>query len=254
MNAGDPRDPTLGTPAQAHPDDEDSHFLLRSLEDLERERAAGDIDEHDYRVLNDDYTARAADALRGQSRAALATSPRPDRATRPRWTPVVVMGGVIAFAAVAAFAVTRIAGQRAPGETITGGFPSTRQSEVEALLAEARGGLGTSPVAVLKALDKVLKIDPANPEALAYRGWILYQAGLYDEALVSLDRAVGVAPSYPDARVFRGVVRFRAKGDAVGGAADLRVFLRIAPDHPMAGLVNETLTAAEEDIKAAPST
>lgn len=44
--------------------EEDRDYLLRSLEDLEQEREAGDIDEADYLALKEDYTARAADVLR----------------------------------------------------------------------------------------------------------------------------------------------------------------------------------------------
>ena len=39
---------------------DEQQFLLDSLRDLERERAAGDIDEHDYTTLRDGYIARAA--------------------------------------------------------------------------------------------------------------------------------------------------------------------------------------------------
>jgi len=39
-------------------------FLLRSLDDLEGERAAGGIDDESYSRLHDDYTARAAAAIR----------------------------------------------------------------------------------------------------------------------------------------------------------------------------------------------
>ena len=39
-------------------------FLLRSLDDLEVERGAGDIDDEAYQQLHDDYTARAAAVLR----------------------------------------------------------------------------------------------------------------------------------------------------------------------------------------------
>ncbi|MDQ1449531.1 MAG: hypothetical protein QOC79_2502, partial [Actinomycetota bacterium] len=35
-------------------------FLLRSLEDLDSELATGNIDPDTYRVLHDDYTARAS--------------------------------------------------------------------------------------------------------------------------------------------------------------------------------------------------
>jgi len=42
----------------------EKEFLLRSLRDLEDERAAGDIDDDDYATLKQDYTARAAAVLK----------------------------------------------------------------------------------------------------------------------------------------------------------------------------------------------
>ena len=44
--------------------EEERDFLLRSLDDLDRERAAGDLDPADYVALKEDYTARAAAVLR----------------------------------------------------------------------------------------------------------------------------------------------------------------------------------------------
>ncbi|MCU4185846.1 hypothetical protein K6U06_15865 [Acidiferrimicrobium sp. IK] len=44
--------------------EEERDFFLRSLRDLESERAAGDIDDVDYAALRSDYTARAAAVLR----------------------------------------------------------------------------------------------------------------------------------------------------------------------------------------------
>ena len=44
--------------------EEERRFLLRSLDDLEREHDAGDVDEHDFAALRDGYVARAAAVLR----------------------------------------------------------------------------------------------------------------------------------------------------------------------------------------------
>ena len=44
--------------------EEQRDFLLRSLDDLEREHDAGDVDDNDYLALEDDYTARAARVIR----------------------------------------------------------------------------------------------------------------------------------------------------------------------------------------------
>ena len=44
--------------------EEERDFLLGSIDDLEAEHAAGDLNDHDYETLCDTYTARAADVLR----------------------------------------------------------------------------------------------------------------------------------------------------------------------------------------------
>ncbi|MEA2826213.1 MAG: hypothetical protein QOG43_652 [Actinomycetota bacterium] len=44
--------------------EEQRDILLKSLRDLEQERAAGEVADDDYAVLKDDYTARAAAVLR----------------------------------------------------------------------------------------------------------------------------------------------------------------------------------------------
>ena len=44
--------------------EEERDFLLRSIDDLEREHAAGDIDEADYQQLSDGYVARTAEVVR----------------------------------------------------------------------------------------------------------------------------------------------------------------------------------------------
>jgi hypothetical protein len=46
---------------------EERDHLLRSLDDLDRELAAGDIDPHDYATLRADYTTRAAAILRTEN-------------------------------------------------------------------------------------------------------------------------------------------------------------------------------------------
>jgi tetratricopeptide (TPR) repeat protein len=48
---------------------EERDHLLRSLDDLDRELAAGDIDLHDYETLRADYTTRAAAILRTENSA-----------------------------------------------------------------------------------------------------------------------------------------------------------------------------------------
>ncbi len=54
--------------------EEERRYLLRSLKDLERERAAGDVDDDDYDTLKDGYTVRAA----------VGAAPDRERSTCPR--------------------------------------------------------------------------------------------------------------------------------------------------------------------------
>ena len=58
--------------------EEQRDFLLRSLEDLEREHAAGDVDEHDYRRCGTTTRRAAAAVLR-----ALAAGQRSGGSSRP---------------------------------------------------------------------------------------------------------------------------------------------------------------------------
>jgi hypothetical protein len=242
---------------------EERDFLLRSLADLDLERAAGDIGESDYRSLKAQYTARAADVLRRLSSGtngvaggrsfvrdepngvSAAVSSGTIEVRRAWWRKPLGVLITVAVALGAGLAVARSAGQRQPGQQITGGLPAGQQAKVDSLLAQARQSLGWSPVEALKVFDEILKIDPSQIESLTYRGWLLYQAGLVDQGLEWLDRAVTADPTYPDARVFRGIARFRGKGDAARGAEDLREFLRVAPEHPMATVVKQTLAEAE---------
>ena len=62
-------------------------FLLRSLDDLDAERDAGNIDDATYQSLHDDYTARAASVIRSLDNRSLdddATGVAPTDAQRHR--------------------------------------------------------------------------------------------------------------------------------------------------------------------------
>ncbi len=195
---------TDGAPGTT-PLEDQRDFLLRSLEDLEREHEAGDVDELDYAALKDDYTARAAAALR-----AIEAGARPPRSRRPR--PVgrraVVVVGVLAFAGVAGLLVAQASGRRDAGEVGSGGI---RQSVTEKLNeAQQLLGDGDGPGAVA-LYDEVLEDQPTNAEALAYKGWTLYiLIGDDEEALSSLLDAATAHPDYPDVHAFLAVVFFRS--------------------------------------------
>lgn len=84
--------------------EDERRFLLRSLADLDRELEAGDVDRHDYEVLRDGYTSRAAGVLRSieDGRAQL----RPRRPTNWRVVAATVVG-VLALGTLSGWLVAR---------------------------------------------------------------------------------------------------------------------------------------------------
>ncbi len=185
------------------PLEEQREFLLRSLADLERERAAGDVDEHDYVVLRDDYTARAAEVLRAIE-AGRGMASRPTR--RRGWRVVAMSCGVVAFALVAGVLVAQAVGRRDAGEVITGGV---RQSATEKLNEAGRRAAAGDLAAAISLYDEVLADDPTNAEALTYKGWLLTLDGDSERGLTTLLSAATAHPTYPDVHAFLAVVFYR---------------------------------------------
>lgn len=185
------------------PLEEQRDFLLRSLEDLEREHAAGDVDAHDYATLKDDYTARAATVLR----AIEAGQARPGPMLRRPWRRTALLGlGVAAFAVLAGVLVAQTAGRRDSGEVVTGDI---RQSVTEKLNEARRRSSAGELVAAIELYDEVLTDDPGNAEALTYKGWVLTLSGQGEDGLTTLLEAATANPSYPDVHAFLAIVFFR---------------------------------------------
>ena len=177
--------------------EEERDFLLASLDDLEREYAAGDLDDDDYRTLKADYTTRAARVLRrleGDGDPGAATSA--DEAGGRAWLWLV---GVAIVAVLAGVLIAQFSGSRGLNETITGDIRiTTRELLLDAQLRISEGDLD----AALDIYDEVLEISPANTEALAYKAWFLRIQGDVEAARPFVEDAVAIDPEYADARVF----------------------------------------------------
>jgi tetratricopeptide (TPR) repeat protein len=185
--------------------EEQRDFLLRSLEDLEREHVAGDNDGVDYATLKDDYTARAAAVLRQLEQGQPAPPPRRSRPTGRRVTAVV---GVLLFAGLAGLLVAQAAGRRDAGDLSSGDI---RQSVTEKLNEASRLLSGGDAQGAVDLYDEVLADQPTNVEALTYRGWAQYQfLDQREEGLTSLIDAATADREYPDAAAFLAVVFFRS--------------------------------------------
>ncbi|HET7488389.1 MAG TPA: tetratricopeptide repeat protein [Acidimicrobiales bacterium] len=248
---------------------EERDHLLRSLEDLEREREAGDLEEADYLALRDDYTARAADVLRALESssssseeapaAGVTVAARPTRTLSP-WRPALVVAALVAFAAGAGVLVARSAGERHVGDSVSGSVTATGASGD---LARAQELIGEGKTLdAIKLYDAVLKQDPRQPEALAYRGWLLRLAGraagnngLVEKGIQSIDAAVAADPSYPDAHFFRAFVLYQDRNDPAAAVPELRTFLASNPPKQMVPVVEDLLQKALADAgQPAPTT
>lgn len=227
--------------------EEERDFLLASLQDLERERAAGELSERDYEALHADYTARAAVVLRalepGRSRPARGRSAAPSTVKTKRPL-VVTLGIVLLVAAMAGGAVAAFSGSREPGAPMTGSLPDTPSGRMQqALQLESEGKASDA----LRIYDELIEADPRNVAALSYRGWLLKRAGLPDLAMESLDRAIAVNPRFPDAHFFKGMVLYQDRDDPAAAVTEFRLFMSNNPPPEMVPLVEDVLRRAMAD-------
>ncbi|HEV7525738.1 MAG TPA: hypothetical protein VGP92_12285 [Acidimicrobiia bacterium] len=252
-------------------------FLLRSLDDLDSELLAGNIDPDTYRELHDDYTARAAAVIRSIADGVQRESP--DRRRVPPLMRVLTIGGIVVFAVLAAVLLAHTVGQRRPGQQITGNAsgngPSTTVSQATAVATAKAAALAQpndytaqinyarvlSPVDLteaIKAYVRAARLDPRQPEPYAYTGWLTALAArqatgttkkqLLDAAAESIDRAIAVGPSYAASYVFKGLILAQIENKPCLGAVAFQQYLVTAPtDDPMR---NTVLTALQNAVKA----
>lgn len=258
--------------------EEERDFLLRSLDDLDAEHEAGNVDAETYTRLHADYTARAAAAVRALRDGVDARPQEPRPSTRRR---VLTIGGLVAFAVVTAVVLAYTLGARLPGQGVSGRAPgdaapvARRRSALEAAVRRrpddpsahldlARFRLARQDLAgALKEYDRAARLAPGDAEPRAYGGWILFLVSqrapsterdvLVAGAVTRLDAAVAVSPSYPDARFFRGMLRLRALGEASAAVPDFQAYLVLAPDGPLADQVRQVLAQAVAASRGAPA-
>lgn len=224
--------------------EEERDFLLASLQDLERERQAGELSERDYQSLQADYTARAAVVLRALERGTRARpargskGPPPVKTKRPM---MITLGVILLVAAVAGGAVVTFSGERRSGAPITGSLPETASARLQqALQLESNGKAADA----LKIYDELIKENPRDVGALAYRGWLLKRAGLPDKAMESLEAAIAVDPRFPDAHFFKGMVLYQDRKDPAAAVVEFRLFMSNNPPQEMVPLVEDVLRKA----------
>jgi len=219
--------------------EEERVYLLSSLDDLDAEFAAGDMDDGDYQALKRDYTRRTAEVLRAidEKRDAFTTVPKGMSNTQR----ALALLGVLVIAALAGTLLARSIGFRSEADSGTGGVAQSTAG----LLAEASTlTFEREWEAAVEVYNELLENEPSNVEALTYRGWLQYQLDGGEAGDDSLADAVAQDPEYPDARVFRALV-FNFTGRVEEAAAELTVLDSLDVPSEISGLVDAANLRAE---------
>jgi cytochrome c-type biogenesis protein CcmH/NrfG len=181
-------------------------FLLRSLEDLEREREAGDLTDADYKSLKAEYQRR----LKGIE----PPSPPP---LRPGILAASV-AAVLLFAIVAGVLVARSAGRRAVGGTITGGGPTeevvaTTAAPASQLPEELAQCTQLEPSDAIACFSAYTDANPQDPNGFIQFGLFAINAGIQSDSPELLEagetflgRALELEPGNVEATVYLAVL------------------------------------------------
>lgn len=243
----------------ADPLEDERASLLRTLRELEDERARGELSEAAYRSLRSETEGRAVTVLRAlearegggelvSGLRALRAAPSRDgpaegASPRRRVLPAILIG--VAILGLSVPVLARAVSNRTSGETITGFAQGSSGASSLALferrvaehprdlaarldLADRYMTSGNTAAAAEQYLV-ALQIDPRNAEAQAKLGFLLYQGGKAEAGLRAVNAALAVDPSYPEALYYKGVILLRALGRPGEAASAFRSYLDAAP-------------------------
>jgi cytochrome c-type biogenesis protein CcmH/NrfG len=237
-------------PAEPAAAGDDVARAVSSLRDLQFAEAAGTIDRAD------------ATRLRGVlERSAFAAEPAAARSGAPIRTIGIAALLVGIAAALIAQSLPQAAGDRAPGEPITGTVPAGAPTTAA---LEARAKASPSDVPTLLALADayrqdsrindavttyraVLAIDGNSVPALNGLALILAQAGQPDGAMVAVDRVLALRPKDPDGLFLKGLLLYQ-KADWQSAVDVWTVYLDVGEFHPAAPMVRTLYQTAKGNI------
>jgi cytochrome c-type biogenesis protein CcmH len=223
--------------------------LYGEIKELEFDFQAGKFSRADYENLREEIEAKAAAVLKqldhlpatpsartkiGDRKPALQpATPQERRAHGYRgWQ--LAAGGVLllVFGLTLGILLTNsLRSRTSEQDSVTGDFlTGTSGGETGRLLQEGKSAFAKQewPKAI-EAFKKVLAADPNQPEAHAYMGLILVQAGHADGALMAFDKALSQAPNLPMALWGKGMTLYQAKQDYAGAKEALERLVRIMP-------------------------
>ncbi|MBS1847994.1 MAG: hypothetical protein JST73_06915 [Actinobacteria bacterium] len=247
--------------------EEQRRFLLTSLDDLEREHDAGDLDDDDYFTLRSDYTVRAARVIEAiDERKELIDATDPGHRGIRRFLLVVA---VAAVATVAGLVVASTSGGRTSSSDASGALVPSKETKAcmdqmgttFGVAAKSNNGndFAAQAVATLKCFTARIEADPTDAVAYTYRGrtesLLASQlkgiaqpsdvAGFSARADADFRRAMKLAPTYPD------VIAFAAMDALANGRrSDARAYLarldrlQLPAASPVLAIVNNVLRPA----------
>lgn len=225
-------------PLEAPDAHDDVARAVSSLRDLEFARAAGTIAPADH------------ERLRGLLERGAFVRERELRSVPAPWRTIAlasVIAGIVVVLVV--IELPRAAGDRAPGEPITGTTPvaatvpdlearaKASPRDVPTLLALAEAYVGEDRVTdAVATYQAVLAIDKDSVPALNGIGFMLFRSGEMTGARLAADRVLTLRPRDADALFLKGLIQYRA--EEWRGAVDTwTVFLDVGEFHPAAQMV-----------------
>ncbi len=226
--------------------------LYADLKELEFDYQAGKLSEADYAGLRGDIELKAATVLEQLDRISK-TAPKPSAPSAAVQAPKAVpekervglrgwqlaVGGtfLLVFGVTVGVLLTnslrsRDAGQGSiTGDFLTGtGSPTGNGNDVAAVLQEGKTAFSKQDwQKAIESFKKVLALDPNQPEAHAYMGAILLQAGHADGALMAFDKALSQNPNFPMALWGKGMALYQGKNDYAGARQIFEKLLQMVP-------------------------
>jgi hypothetical protein len=253
---------------------DEREFLLRSIDDAERERGAGDLSDADYEVLVARDRARLAEVEAelaalgpdlGPTAPADADPDAPDLAPRRRYGPLSRVGIVIACLFILAGAVILVdhaVSPAAPGQASSGTVTLSKAQHVEDQLAAAEVlTQNGEDQQALELYNQVLTEDHDDPYALAAGGWLEWNAGVSGKSAAteragraSEEKAVRVAPQFAGGHLYLGLILLDQDDNATGAIKQFTAFLADgskAEIKSFASQIEPAWTQAHEPLPAA---
>lgn len=260
--------------------------LYADLRELDFDYRAGRLSETDYLDLRNTLESEAVLVLKKleaapAKRAAAApkaSEGRPsiekktratEMASRPRWQLVAGGAFLLFFGITVGVLLTKSMRPRGSDQdSITGDFltgtgsggvaggagmarmGASSSRDIPALLAQGRAAYERQEYSkAIEAFKNTLAVEPNQPEAHAYMGLILAQAGHADGALMAFERALSTNPKFPLALWGKGMLLYQGKQDFAGARATLQSLLEILPAGEEKNQIQKTLVEIDEASK-----